>query len=74
MYLWKLIFFSTIFSIGLFGTTYAQESIQDIIEINQNSYNPGCELTDSCFNPTILHIDKGDSIKWINYDIMIGEW
>lgn len=68
MYTWKLIFFSIILSIGLFGTAYAQESIQEIIEINPNSYNPGCELIDFCFSPTIVHIDNGDSIKWINYD------
>ena len=68
MHLLQLFLFSLIFSIGLFSNAYAQEPIQEIVEINQNSYNPGCELIDSCFNPTILHIDKGDSIKWINND------
>jgi glucose/arabinose dehydrogenase/plastocyanin len=68
MHTWKLIFFSIIFSIGLFGTAYAEESIQEIVEINSNSYNPGCELIDFCFSPTIAHVDNGDSIKWINYD------
>ena len=48
--------------------SYAQEPTQEIVIISQNSYNPGCELTDSCFNPTVLHITKGDSVKWINHD------
>jgi glucose/arabinose dehydrogenase/plastocyanin len=68
MHLTQLIFFSIILIIGLFGNVYAQESIQEIVEISQNSYNPGCELTDSCFNPTILRITKGDSVKWVNND------
>jgi glucose/arabinose dehydrogenase/plastocyanin len=68
MHLFQLIFFSIIFFIGLFGSAYAQEPIQEIVEISQNSYNPGCELIDSCFNPTIVHIDRGDSIQWVNYD------
>jgi len=68
MYLPQLFFFSIIFFIGLFGIVYAQESTQEIVIINQNSYNPGCELIDSCFNPTVLHITKGDSVKWINHD------
>jgi glucose/arabinose dehydrogenase/plastocyanin len=68
MHLPQLIFFSMIFFIGLFSNAYAQEPIQEIVEISQNSYNPGCELIDSCFNPTIVHIAKGDSVKWINYD------
>ena len=68
MHLFQLIFFSMIFFIGLFGSAYAQESTQEIVQINQNSYNPGCELIDSCFSPTIVHIDNGDSVKWINYD------
>ena len=68
MYVFQLFFSTLIFFIGLFGSAYAQESIQEIVEINQNSYNPGCELIDSCFSPTVLHINKGDSVKWINYD------
>ncbi len=68
MHLPQLIFFSMIFFIGLFSNAYAQEPIQEIVEISQNSYNPGCELIDSCFNPTVVHIAKGDSVKWINYD------
>ena len=66
MHLPQLIFFSIIFFIGLIGMSYAQEPTQEIVIISQNSYNPGCELTDSCFNPTVLHITKGDSVKWIN--------
>mgnify|MGYP000031654036 CR=1 FL=1 len=68
MHLPQLIFFSIIFFIGLIGMSYAQEPTQEIVIISQNSYNPGCELTDSCFNPTVLHITKGDSVKWINHD------
>jgi len=68
MHLTQLIFFSIIFFIGSIGNVYAQEPTQEIVIINQNSYNPGCELTDSCFNPTVLHITKGDSVKWINHD------
>ena len=68
MHLAPFSFFSIIFIIGLFGNVYAQESTQEIVKISQNSYNPGCELTDSCFTPTVLHIAKGDSVKWINND------
>jgi len=68
MHLTQLILLSIIFIFGLFGNVYAQESSQKTVEISQNSYKSGCELTESCFNPTILHITKNDSVTWINYD------
>ena len=68
MHLAQLFFFSILFAFSLTGTVYAQENAPKIVEISQNAYNPGCELTDSCFIPTVLHVVKGDSVKWINHD------
>ena len=32
------------------------------------SYNLGCELDNSCFEPHIVRIESGDTITWINND------
>ena len=32
------------------------------------SYNLGCELDNSCFEPHIVRIESGDTVTWINND------
>ena len=34
----------------------------------KGSYNLGCELDDSCFEPYITRISIGDTVTWINND------
>ncbi len=29
---------------------------------------PGCEKTDSCYNPSKISINSGDSVTWLNHD------
>ena len=68
MHVYLIFLFSIFFVFSLSNTIYAEENVPKIIEITQNAYNPGCELTDSCFIPTVLRVEKGDSVKWINND------
>ena len=39
-----------------------------VVDFNLGSYQPGCELTDSCLTPTTLSISVNDSVEWYNAD------
>lgn len=52
---------------------YGQQSLETVqqthlVQIAPNSYNMGCEITESCFLPSEIYIKQGDTIKWINHD------
>ncbi|MHA7734042.1 CARDB domain-containing protein [Nitrosopumilus sp. S6] len=40
------------------------------IEIMPGSYQIGCQIDDKCVNPSTITIVEGDSITWLNYDIV----
>ncbi len=55
-----------------FVPTYGQSSENNPqtyqIHITKDSYNKGCEITDSCYSLSEIHIKQGDTISWINQD------
>lgn len=58
----------------LFGNlVYGQQPSEDVLQTYQvqialNSYNMGCEITESCFLPSETHIKQGETITWTNQD------
>lgn len=38
------------------------------IHITKDSYNKGCEVTESCYSPSVIRIKQGDTVSWINQD------
>ena len=68
MHLNNLFLILILFLIPMSIFSYGEEIPFNLIQILPNSYNPICNETDSCFEPTVLHISSGQSVKWINYD------
>lgn len=64
-------FYSILFlSIFIFvGPSFA--SSEYIVNIENDSYNLGCEQDNSCFTPYIIKIDIGDKVTWENTDSAI---
>ena len=57
-------------SISIFvGPSFA--SSEYIVNIENDSYNLGCEQDNSCFTPYIIKIDIGDKVTWENTDSAI---
>ena len=40
---------------------------ENVVAITMSSSRPGCETT-GCYMPTVITIDSGDTITWINED------
>lgn len=63
-----------IFSIQV-QTTNSDESQNIVADINADifmptkSSRPGCEETDSCYIPSVIKINVGDSVTWKNQDV-----
>lgn len=63
-----------IFSIQV-QTTNSDESQNIVEDINADifmptkSSRPGCEETDSCYIPSVIKINVGDSVTWKNQDV-----
>ncbi len=79
----KLIIFAgislTIIMVLIFSTqvqtTNSDESQNIVEDINADifmptkSSRPGCEETDSCYIPSVIKINVGDSVTWKNQDV-----
>lgn len=79
----KLIIFAgislTIIMVLIFSTqvqtTNSDESQNIVADINADifmptkSSRPGCEETDSCYIPSVIKINVGDSVTWKNQDV-----
>lgn len=56
-------------------TTNSDESQNIVEDINADifmptkSSRPGCEETDSCYIPSVIKINVGDSVTWKNQDV-----
>lgn len=56
-------------------TTNSDESQNIVADINADifmptkSSRPGCEETDSCYIPSVIKINVGDSVTWKNQDV-----
>ena len=61
--------------LSLFNFSYEKEPSSEDVEIPVDIYmsikssRPGCELTDSCYVPSIITINRGDSVTWLNNDV-----
>ena len=61
------IFFSVFFL--LFYTLPDVDANSEFFVSNtKGSYNLGCELDNSCFEPYIVNIQVGDTVTWTNDD------
>lgn len=79
----KLIIFAgislTVIMVLIFSTqvqtTNSDESQNIVADINADifmptkSSRPGCEETDSCYIPSVIKINVGDSVTWKNQDV-----
>lgn len=79
----KLIIFAgislTVIMVLIFSTqvqtTNSDESQNIVEDINADifmptkSSRPGCEETDSCYIPSVIKINVGDSVTWKNQDV-----
>tara|TARA_B100000686_G_scaffold218019_1_gene225154 strand:- start:9722 stop:11434 length:1713 start_codon:yes stop_codon:yes gene_type:complete len=50
----------------IFSDIYANSEF--FVSNTKGSYNLGCELDNSCFEPYIVRISLGDTVTWINND------
>jgi plastocyanin len=59
---------STSAEINCFIELDEYDSTTQTIVINVGSSVPGCEKSDTCFMPSKITINVGDSLAWVNYD------
>ncbi len=72
------IFVITIAAIGIILISQNDSFVQNIDDSKPNLKadvviptkvsRPGCEKTDSCYNPSKISIKSGDSVTWLNQD------
>lgn len=71
MYQLAIISMFTIIAFASFVNSYEQEIDnfeEHDVQISQNSYNKGCDNTESCYDPSRIFIKVGDTITWTNND------
>jgi len=50
------------------GDSIIESAIEHHVDMVVDSYMPGCERDDSCFNPSTVEIIVGQSVVWTNSD------
>jgi len=66
---------SVIFSLfGLFSlsiVTFSFAETESTVLLNLDTDFPGCEITDTCMTPSVLSIDIGTTVNFVNEDIVM---
>ena len=65
------IFFPIILSIFVllfYSMPHIHANSEFFVSNTKGSYNLGCELDNSCFEPYIVNISIGDTVTWTNND------
>jgi plastocyanin len=62
---------ASLIAITSFDNAFAQTPTEIDIKFDIGSSVPGCELSNSCFNPSLLFVDVGETITWYNADTAI---
>ncbi len=62
---------ASLIGITSFDSAFAQAPTEIDIKFDIGSSVPGCEYFNSCFNPSLLFVDVGETITWYNADTAI---
>lgn len=57
-----------IFALMTVAPAVFADHVEEIVSITQGSSSPGCETTNSCYDPSEVTIDVGSEVTWSNDD------